>query len=101
MHFFQIVERAKFLDDAWFAFRAGDGDAVEMLDGTLAGVRSFRSADSVRQMAGKGYVLLVGFFSQGKIRVARNVIVNFDEVGAVRLDFVHGAAAGPRFPADG
>src|SRR5712691_10022774 len=58
IHFFQIMERSEFLDDALLPFGAGDSDAVEMLDGTLASARSFRSADSVRQMAGKGYVCL-------------------------------------------
>src|SRR5260370_41926813 len=37
-------------------------------------------------------VLLVGFVSQREISVARNVIINFDEVGSVRLDLIHRAA---------
>jgi hypothetical protein len=82
------------------AFGAGDGDAIEMLDGALPGVGSFRSADTVRQMTDEGNVLLAGFVSEGKIRIAWNVIVDFDEVGTVRLDFVHGAAGIVGFPDD-
>src|SRR5580704_11262055 len=62
-----------------------------MFDGTLPGIRSFASADLVRKMADERNVLFVGFIGESEIRVARNAVVNFDEVGAAGLDVVDGA----------
>jgi hypothetical protein len=45
---FDVVKRAKLLHKVLFAAGAGDGDAGEMLDGGLAGVSGFRSANPKR-----------------------------------------------------
>ena len=92
IHFLQIVKRAQFLDDALFSFGTGDGDAVEMLDGMLAGIGSLGRPDGVGQMADEGNALLVSFVGEREIGVAGYPVINLDEVGATRLDFVDGAA---------
>src|ERR1700752_2798503 len=63
-----------------------------MLDGALACIGGFRGANLVRQMSGKGNVLLAGLVREREVSVAGNAIVDFDEVGAAFLDFVNHAS---------
>ena len=54
-----------------------------MLDAALAGVRRLGRGNRDRNVAGKGNSLLLRFVGNGEIRVARQMAINLDEVGAV------------------